>query len=269
MLVWVAALHCEAKPVIDYYRLKKSTSHHAFDVYLKGNMLCIISGIGKTAAASAIAWIAGIYHDKGSIAWINIGTAGSATHPVGTALSINKISDNELNQHFYPVPLIDSDLEAAHCLTLNQASTDYHPRQIYDMEASAFFESATRFSSAELVHCIKIISDNPSRQTAHDKARISDMINHHIARLASFAQALLELNQQLSQREIKVSDWQKITGGIHFTQTQQIRVKKSLGYLLNQTYTTGTLFADISNLQSADKIISHLEDLCHQQSQDL
>ena len=32
MLIWVAALHCEAKPVIDYYRLRKLHGQ-AFDVY--------------------------------------------------------------------------------------------------------------------------------------------------------------------------------------------------------------------------------------------
>ena len=198
MLVWVAALHCEAKPIIDHYRLKKSPSHHDFNVYLKENMLCIISGIGKTAAAAATAWIAGLYNNKTSIAWINIGIAGSATHPIGTALSIYKISDDESNRYFCPVPLSGSGLESAHCRTLSKPSTDYHAQQIYDMEASAFFETASRFSKAELVHCVKIISDNPQQQLGRDKARISEIINTQIAQLASFAQSLEELNEQVA-----------------------------------------------------------------------
>lgn len=195
MLVWVAALRCEAKPIIDHFRLKKSPSHHSYDVYLKDNMLCIISGIGKTAAAAATAWIAGLNHDKRSIAWINIGTAGSATHAIGTPLSIYKISDDESNRYFYPVPLIDSGLESAHCRTLSQPSTDYQAQLIYDMEASAFFETASRFSNAELVHCIKIISDNHSQQIGRDKARISELINAHIVQLAGFAKSLEDLNK--------------------------------------------------------------------------
>ena len=206
MLVWVAALHCEAKPIIDHYRLKKSLSHQAFDVYSKENMLCIISGIGKTAAAAATAWIAGLNSDKGAIAWINIGTAGSATHILGTALSIHKISDDISTRYFHPVALFDSGLEPAHCRTLSKPSTDYHAQLIYDMEASAFFETASRFSKAELVHCLKIISDNPSQQIGRDKARISELIKTHIAQLAGFAQLLKDLNDRMTQLEIKDSD---------------------------------------------------------------
>ena len=166
-------------------------------------MSCVISGIGKTAAAAATAWIAGLNSDKDSIAWINIGTAGSSTHAIGTALSIYKISDNETSQNFYPVPLLDSGLDSAHCQTLSQPSTEYHAQRIYDMEASAFFATACRFSSAELVHCVKIISDNPGQQTGRDKARISELIKFHIDRLTGIAESLTELNKQMAQLEIK------------------------------------------------------------------
>ena len=202
MLVWVTALHCEAKPIIDHYRLKKSPSHNIFDVYLKENMLCIISGIGKTAAAAATAWIAGLNNDETSIAWINIGIAGSATHTIGTVLSIDKISDDESNRYFHPVILFDSGLESVHCRTLNKPSTDYLAQLIYDMEASAFFETARRFSNPELVHCIKIISDNPSQQIGRDKVRISELIKTQIAHLAGFAESLNDLNDHVAQMEI-------------------------------------------------------------------
>ena len=203
MLVWVAALHCEAKPIIDYYRLKKSPTHHAFDVYLKDNMQCIVTGIGKISAAAATAWIAGLNRKEISIAWINIGTAGSAQHEIGTPLWISKISDVDSKRHYYPVALFNGELETAHCETLNQPRFDYPPDRIYDMEASAVFDAATRFSSAELVHCLKIVSDNPSQQTGRNKARISELIHQHIALLADFAESVLELNNQVAALEIK------------------------------------------------------------------
>lgn len=266
MLVWVVALHCEAKPVIDHYRLKKSASHHAFDVYLKDNMHCIISGIGKTAAAAATAWIAGLNRHKHPIAWINLGTAGSSAHSMGAALSILKISDNNSNRNFYPVPIFDSGLEPAHCRTLDKPSVEYHPHQIFDMEASAFFDVATRFSSAELVQCLKIISDTPAQKTGRDKARISELINQHIVELAGFAQSLENLANQVGRLEIGESDWEKILSYAHFTQTQQSRLGKSLRFLLSQPGQTNALITELANLGSADIIIAHLESLCHQQT---
>ena len=196
MLIWITALHCEAKPIIDHYRLKKSQSHHAFDIYEKDQIVCIVSGIGKLACAAATAWIAAINHEARSIAWINVGTAGSASHDIGTALLINRISD-ESSRHFYPVPLHNSRFETAHCLTRNKPSTDYHPQQLYDMEASAFYHTATRFSCAELVQCVKIVSDNPAHQTGRNKARISELIHQHIDQLARLAQDLQTMNDRI------------------------------------------------------------------------
>lgn len=83
MLIWVSALHCEAKPVIDFYRLKKSHEDNAFDLYRGDGMACIISGTGKIASAAACAWIAARYQDEPSIAWINLGIAGAAQHDIG------------------------------------------------------------------------------------------------------------------------------------------------------------------------------------------
>jgi hypothetical protein len=266
VLVWIVALHCEAKPVIDHYGLKKSASHHAFDVYLKDDMHCIISGIGKTAAAAATAWIAGLNPHKLPIAWINLGTAGSSSHSMGTAVSIFKISDSESNRNFYPVPIFDSGLEPAHCHTLGKPSVDYHPDQIFDMEASAFFEVATRFSSAELVQCLKIISDTPAQQTGRDKARISELINQHIVELAGFAHSLGNLANQVGWLQIGESDWEKILSYAHFTQTQQSRLGKSLRFLLSQPGQTDALITGLANLGSANMIIAHLENLCHQQT---
>jgi nucleoside phosphorylase len=203
MLVWVVALHCEAKPIIDFYHLKKSKSHRTFDLYQQGNIKCVVSGIGKKACTAATAWVAALNHDNRSIAWINLGTAGSAHHHIGTALLIHKISEDGSNRHFYPIPSIDSGFESGHCLTRNKPSTDYHPQQLFDMEASAFFDTATRFSSAKLVQCVKIVSDNPSHQTGKNKARISELIHQHIDQLAHLALQLQTMNEKIARLEIE------------------------------------------------------------------
>jgi len=89
----------------------------------------------------------------------------------------------------------ESAFQLAHCQTLECPATDYHPDRIYDMEASAFFDTATGFSSVKLVQCVKVISDNPSHQTGRNKARISELIHQHINQLARLALELQAINQ--------------------------------------------------------------------------
>ncbi|MFV2030900.1 MAG: hypothetical protein ACC663_00270 [Gammaproteobacteria bacterium] len=269
MLVWVAAMHCEAKPVIDYYRLKKSPVEHAFDLYQGEQMLCVISGIGKTASAAATAWIAALNRKQPSLAWINLGIAGSAQYSVGTALWVNKITECESNRSFYPIPLIETTLQPAQCLTLNQASPDYQPNRLFDMEASAYFDTASRFSSAELVHCIKIVSDNPEQQTGRDKKRVSQLVAQNIEPLTRFAESLLELNKLVAVCKIADSDWREFVGRAHFSQTQRIQLKKSLQFLLSQNYDIEGLTDEISSFSSSTAIIAHLNKLCQHSSQRL
>ena len=190
MLIWVCALHCEAKPVIDHYRLKKSPKHRAFDLFHNDDILCVISGIGKTAAAAATAWAAGLQHHSNSLCWINLGVAGTAEKELGEIFSLNKITDQQTGHSFYPVTTFNSDIYSAQCLSLDKPSSNYLPDTLYDMEASAFFYTAARFSSAELVHSLKVISDNELYPPVRDKAQVSDLIYRQITRISGFAEKL-------------------------------------------------------------------------------
>lgn len=234
MLIWVAALHCEAKPVIDFFRLKKSHDHHAFDVYQKESMCCIVSGIGKLNAAAATAWIAALHQQSRSIAWINIGTAGSESYAIGSAWSINKITDIESGHCYYPVPLINNQLPTEHCQTHNQPDNQYHSLSLSDMEASAFFGTATRFSSAELVHCIKVVSDNSETPCSRNKNEVSQLIQQNIKAITEFSHGLNQLNQQVEQIGISEPDWQQFLSLAHFSQTQKTQLKNCLRFLLSQ-----------------------------------
>ncbi len=201
MLIWVMALHCEAKPIIDYYRLKKSTHHRSFDLYQNDDMQCVISGIGKTSVAAATAWAATINHQQVSICWINLGTAGAAEHIIGDIFWLDKITDKPSNRSCYPVSALSGGLQSISCISLDQPSVNYHPEAIFDMEASAFFATATRFSSTELVHSLKIISDNQQHQTGYDKAAVSELIKNQLRVINDFVDRLQILNQQLIDNE--------------------------------------------------------------------
>ncbi len=269
MLIWITALHCEAKPVIDFYRLKKSPAHRGFDLYQNDDMCLVVSGIGKTSAAAATAWVAALLPSYTSIAWINLGIAGAAIQDIGSAFWIHKITSESPRQHYFPVPTFTTGFDSSACTTLDEASNEYHPETLFDMEASGFFSTATRFSSAEFIHCLKIVSDNQDQQPGFDKAVISAQINQHIDSIDKFAKKLEMLNQQSINLKISDTDWHSILDRARFSMTQQAQLKTVLGFLLNRDFDAETLIRQVSGLSSSRDILKQLNQIRLDESRNL
>jgi nucleoside phosphorylase len=202
MLIWVSALHCEAKPVIDFYRLKKSHDDNAFDYYRGDDMACIVSGTGKIASAAACAWIAARTQPAASIAWINLGTAGAAEHEIGALFSLNQVVDADDGHRYYPAPATASELDGSACMTLSQPSYDYSEDYLFDMEASGFMHASLRFSRSELIKSFKIVSDNRDIKTGKNRQQVSDLVHRHIALLDQQARNLHALNAEVGQLSV-------------------------------------------------------------------
>lgn len=268
MLIWVCALHCEAKPVIDLYRLKKSHQENAFDLYLGDEMICIISGIGKLASATACAWIAARYQTRASLAWINLGTAGAAEHEIGSLFSLNQVIDADSEQRFYPAAS-GASLPGHACLTLARASQEYQDKYLFDMEASGFMFAALRFSSAELTQCIKVVSDNNHHQTGRDRQRVSELIKGHIETLHQSAKALAKTNRELAEIALPTESWQQLIELAHFSQTEKNRLRVLWRYLMNRDFSSTTLLQQLAEHKSGKVIINTLEQISHQDSENL
>lgn len=269
MLIWVCALHCEAKPLIDFYRLKKSCDHRAFEVYHGADMACVISGIGKVASAAACSWIAGGLHDQTTLSWINLGVAGAADHEIGDLFLVNKVVDADSGQRYYPAPVATSPLNGSACLTMSQPSDDYRDTTLFDMEASGFMHSALRFSSAELTQCLKIVSDNRSRQIGKNRQQVSQLIHRHIDAIDRQAQALSALGDEISALDITPESWQRLLSLAHFTQTQKNRLRVLWRYLCSRNFSTESLLQQLAAQNSARAIIETLEQISHRDSEAL
>ncbi|MCB0340373.1 MAG: hypothetical protein KDD53_12250, partial [Bdellovibrionales bacterium] len=61
MIAIVTALHCEAKPIIDHFGLKKDAQSHQFEVFLSDEYLLLISGVGKIKAAIGTTYLLARY----------------------------------------------------------------------------------------------------------------------------------------------------------------------------------------------------------------
>jgi adenosylhomocysteine nucleosidase len=268
MLIWVCALHCEAKPVIDYYRLKKSHDDNAFDLYLGDDMACIISGIGKVACAAACAWIAARQAQQPSLAWINLGVAGAAEHSTGSLFSVTQVIDADTGQRFYPAPFGASKIAGSACETLSAPSDDYREDRLFDMEASGFMYSCLRFSSAELVQSLKVISDNRHEKTGNNRPQVSLLIQQQISAIDAQAQTLLQLNEEVAALVPASAEWQRLTAMARFTQTQKNRLRVLWRYLLNRNFDAEQLLQQHAG-QTADGIIESLQQLSYQDSESL
>ncbi len=269
MLIWVCALHCEAKPVIDYYRLKKSHEERAFDLYRGDDMLCVVTGIGKLASAAACAWVAARCENEAALAWINLGVAGAAEHELGTLFVINKIVDADNGQSYYPAPAVATSLAASACLTLSLPSDEYRDDTLFDMEASGFVYSALRFSSAELTQSLKIVSDNRRQQTGKNRQRVSELVQAHIESIDRQAAGLLRLKQQVAALEVPADSWQQLLSLAHFSQTQRSRLRVLWRYLGNREFDSETLLRQLATQKTAGEIIAALEQISYQDSEGL
>ena len=269
MLIWVCAMHCEAKPVIDFYRLKKSHENNAFDIYQGEEMTCVVSGIGKLASAAATAWIAARNSHASSLAWINLGTAGAASDELGSIFALDQVIDADTGQRYYPAPGAESVLKGHSCLTLSEPSENYQADTLFDMEASGFFHSALHFSSAELTQGIKVISDNRDQKTGKNRARTSALIEQHMTVIDQQATGLLALNRELGTLSIPNESWQQLTSLAHFSQTQKNRLRVLWRYLLKRHPDPENLMRQLGTCDSGKAVIETLEQLSYQDSEGL
>ena len=269
MLIWICALHCEAKPVIDFFRLKKSHDDSVFDLYRGDDMVCVVSGVGKIASAAATAWTAARFAREPALAWINLGISGAAQHEIGKLFLLDKVVDDDSGQCWYPAPVTPSTLPGSACLTLNSPGENYREDMLFDMEASGFMQTALRFSSAELIQVLKVVSDNRLQQTGRNRQRVSDLIAAAIDAIAAQANALIDLRREVAALEPSQESWQRLLDMAHFTQTQKSRLRVLWRYLMNRDVDSEALLSQLASNRSSDEIIRRLEQLSHRDSEGL
>ncbi len=187
MLIWVTALHCEAKPLIDFYRLKKSSQKNDFDIYQNQQIFCVVSGIGANKMSRAITWVNKLFNAQKDCRWINLGIAGHKNLPIGTTVLINQATQAGSNKSISSITEISHEFETRPVISQIAENTDYDEISVFDMEAFSFFLTAQALSAINLCQSIKIISDNRVSPPTRDKAFISQLIAKNMREIALFA----------------------------------------------------------------------------------
>lgn len=159
----LVALPAEARPLIARFRLRQAVQAGGLRIYRNDAITLAVTGMGRLAAATAVGFLAA---GGSASAWLNVGIAGHHQAAVGTPLVAHRIDDQATGQCWFP-PLVFTPPCATDTLTTaDRPHTDYAVPGLCDMEAAAMVAAAARFAPLELIHSLKVVSDNPVQPAA-------------------------------------------------------------------------------------------------------
>ena len=226
----VVAVHPEARPLVDRYRLRRD-SDSRFPVYdgelelddTRHAVSLIVSGVGKAAAAAATGYLAAS-RPAAMAVWLNVGIAGHRDQSIGAAYAVHRIRDAGAQRNFFP-SLVGCRMDSRPLTTVDRPERDFDSEELYDMEGSAFYEAALNFSPTELIQCLKIVSDN--RLNPADgltKESITGLVSDRLEELDALAVDLTRLARSASAQIHEPAHVESFVNRWHFSRTQRLRL---------------------------------------------
>jgi len=259
ILTIMVALNCEAKPWVDFYRLKKLVER-PFAVYTKPGLdvEIVITGIGASAMSTAVGWIAGLVGSRQRV-WLNLGIAGHLDRSIGEPVRVHSYIDAaDLRHNFSPlVAKWSGDSDAL--LSVNAPTDSYPDGAMVDMEGLAFYRSACMFSSPELVGSIKVISDNQEHSVEGlNAAKITQLMQSHVSLVKKFADSLTALVEPVEMIVIELA-----LEGVRRTHSQQLQMtrllEKAAALQLNQAVSDLALHQQLEFVDVLTKLTKLIE----------
>jgi hypothetical protein len=225
----VVALPAEARPLVSAFGLQPLPGCDPYRVHESDRLRLIVSGPGKARAAAAAGYLfrlSGGLRDQG---WLNLGVGGHRKHEPGSAFLAHKVSDACSLESWYPPLVFAPACPGEEVLTVGRVEREYSRPVIYEMEAAGFMVACLGFSTAELVHVLKIVSDNPgspldglsARRVSGFLADRIDPIRSLVDSLSRLAGELAGISQPPGELELFLQRWR-------FTATQQHQLRELL-----------------------------------------
>jgi hypothetical protein len=128
--------------------------------------------------------------------------------------------------------------------------------------------ASLRFSSAELVKSLKVVSDNRREQTGNNRRQVSLLVQQQIDSIARQASALISLHDEVAALVPNADYWRQLVALTHFSQTQKYRLRVLWRYLMNRNFDAEKLLAQLAGYPAAS-IIENLEQMSHRDSESL
>jgi adenosylhomocysteine nucleosidase len=257
MLLIVSALACEARPLISHFKLSLVQSS-PFPLYQKDDAALVISGVGKIHAAAATAYLYSFLHHPLHSSWLNIGIAGHATLEIGTGVMAHQVMDQSSKRVYYPVFIKEFPCATHSFLTVEHPA--YENASVCEMEASGFYATATRFSTLELIHSYKIISDNQTTPFhLLNQKQVEELMTARINQIEQIAIELQALSQQFQAMYNLNIDKAPFVNHWHFTSSQLHQLERLL-QRWEACQTTHPIWDDkIASLKRTSDVLKYIE----------
>lgn len=197
MIHLTVARPAEARPLVQRYGLTGQDGT-PFPLYRGDDIVLVVSGPGKIAAAAAAGWLHPVAGGRPDGAWLSIGLAGHAELEVGRGLLVHKVVDAGSGESWYPSMVLEHPVPTNTVITVEHLEGDYDGEVLYDREASGFFAAASRFATAELVQAFRIVADNHSATLGESFAPevVEDLVESKLQLLDGFIEELLDLSRE-------------------------------------------------------------------------
>ena len=225
----IVAHGLEAKALVRMLELERHHVSSEFVEYSNSNKLhLLVSGIGKEAITAAVTYLGEQQaSDSGEIrAWLNIGIAGHRDASLGNAWLGNKITDQSSGASAYPPQLIEG-IEVGSVVTVDEPENSYPLDAAYEMEASAFYAEATKYSTAELVQVFKVISDNlVSPISEIDIRSVPGLIAAQAPQLQILIEGMSAIATQHNSSQRLPSYFSEVCSKIHLTVNQKLQLRR-------------------------------------------
>lgn len=221
------ALDCEARSLIRFFQLKKVPFNPVFSIYTNDHIVLTITGVGKVIMAAGVAYTLALFPAIHLPILMNIGIAGAKDQELGELFLASKIIDTDSHSCFYPQLILNHLPQTSTLNTSSNIVTQYQDNCLHDMEGAGFYEIAIKFSSSELIHCLKIISDNNHSSIELINAKQVDaLITDQQTQIKLLFDQLRQLKQVIPV--IQPKGYEKLLSQWHFSITGQLKLKSLL-----------------------------------------
>ena len=229
MINLVVALMVEARPLVEYFRLREDRRVRGFRVYAGDETRLIVTGVGKVNAAAGVAYLHRFGSGTENEAWLNVGVAGHPEQPVGQGMHAVRVVDEATGRAWYPPQTVTLPGRPTTVLTVDRPVVEFTSDAACDMEASGFYSCAVRFATSELIQCYKIISDNRAIKSADvTKASVRPLIGDHASAVRQIADDLRALRQALPAGATAQEEVERFLHRWHFTVSQKHQLQDLL-----------------------------------------